>query len=185
MKNYWIACLSFLSFHPSLDSQYGYRSILIGCHWRDIRGCKSSNSSMPRGHLQIMKKVNGNILTADTCKKNIFSCVCITSKQYPDLHTCSTEASSSTSPGLNASNPLISHSTNFCISNHVLQMLKWVSNQKQSKIICFKNKSNKYYFQCILFLSFFSMSPMPSKTFVMSYIRLFCTCIIRNPQISI
>ena len=32
------------------------------------------------------------------------------------------------------------------------------------------------YFQRILFLSFFSMSPMPSRTLVMSYIRLFCTC---------
>lgn len=72
MKKYWIVCLSFLSFHPFLDSRYGYHSILIRCHWRDIRGCKSSNSSIPHGHLQIMKKVNGNILAADTCKKTYF-----------------------------------------------------------------------------------------------------------------
>lgn len=32
-----------------------------------------------------------------------------------------------------------------------------------------------YYFQCIRFLSFFSMRPMPSKTLVMSYILRFCT----------
>ena len=30
-------------------------------------------------------------------------------------------------------------------------------------------------FQRILFLDFFSINPMPSNTFVMSYIRLFCT----------
>lgn len=34
------------------------------------------------------------------------------------------------------------------------------------------------YFQRILFLSFFSIRPIPSRTLVMSYIRLFCTCII-------
>ena len=28
----------------------------------------------------------------------------------------------------------------------------------------------------MLFLSFFSISPIPSRTLVMSYIRLFCTC---------
>lgn len=33
-----------------------------------------------------------------------------------------------------------------------------------------------HYFQRILFLSFFSISPIPSRTLVMSYIRLFCTC---------
>ena len=32
-----------------------------------------------------------------------------------------------------------------------------------------------HYFQYILFLIFFSMRPMPSKTLVMSYILLFCT----------
>lgn len=30
------------------------------------------------------------------------------------------------------------------------------------------------YFHCMLFLLFFSMRPMPSKTLVMSYILLFC-----------
>jgi len=30
------------------------------------------------------------------------------------------------------------------------------------------------YFHCMLFLLFFSMRPIPSKTLVMSYIRLFC-----------
>ena len=30
------------------------------------------------------------------------------------------------------------------------------------------------HFHCILFLDFFSISPIPSRTLVMSYIRLFC-----------
>ena len=30
------------------------------------------------------------------------------------------------------------------------------------------------YFHCILFFDRFSISPMPSNTFVMSYIRRFC-----------
>ena len=33
---------------------------------------------------------------------------------------------------------------------------------------------NLSYFHCILFFDFFSISPIPSKTFVISYILLFC-----------
>lgn len=49
-----------------------------------------------------------------------------------------------------------------------------VSNAHKQSITNTGSKSN--YFQRILFLSFFSISPIPSRTLVMSYIRLFCTC---------
>ena len=54
---------------------------------------------------------------------------------------------------------------------------------KTSDIKFVKNKRDlSPYFHWILFLSFFSMRPIPSRTFVISYIRLFWTWNERKPS---
>ena len=94
--------------------------------------------------------------------------------------TCKFEASSSSTPGVKPSTPLYQiniSSVLGCLSIYKISIQE--NKRKDAKI----EKVN--YFQRILFLIFFSISPIPSRTFVMSYILLFWTYIIRNISLSL
>lgn len=57
-----------------------------------------------------------------------------------------------------------------------LNIYQWIigHNLQFKKVGQLSVDLNNTYFHCILFLDFFSISPIPSSTFVMSYIRRFC-----------
>lgn len=94
-------------------------------------------------------------------------------------YTCNTDTSASISPGLEESTPLIKF-IDPQVSLHVVKWFKDYPNEADMKkdmvrttlsILYHKNP----HFQSIRFLKGFSMRSIPSRTFVISYIRRFCT----------
>lgn len=62
--------------------------------------------------------------------------------------------------------------------NVFVSLIKTKGNWK----LCYKTETGDTHFQWIIFLSPFSIKSTPSRTFVISYILLFCTCNIKKTK---
>ena len=66
------------------------------------------------------------------------------------------------------------------VTKFIVNQTAWLPREKNRQIYFYMYKIQKKvqhsaaYFHWMLFLDFFSISPIPSRTFVISYIRRFC-----------